>query len=103
MHGRSVEETEALVSGVESCGGGKWADIKKLGLQAIEKRSAVDLKDKWRNLQVLVNPPCFLLLPLLAWLHENEGYPASLWAQWAVAARITVELDLQKVILSFVA
>lgn len=47
-----MEETEALVSGVETCGGGKWADIKKLGLRAIERRSAVDLKDKWRNLQV---------------------------------------------------
>ncbi len=47
-----MEETEALVAGVETCGGGKWADIKKLGLRAIERRSAVDLKDKWRNLQV---------------------------------------------------
>ena len=31
-------------------GGGKWADIKKLGFPAIEHRTAVDLKDKWRNL-----------------------------------------------------
>ena len=45
------------MSGVESCGGGKWADIKKLGLRAIEKRSAVDLKDKWRNLQVSRRSP----------------------------------------------
>ena len=45
------------MSGVESCGGGKWADIKKLGLRAIEKRSAVDLKDKWRNLQVSRSSP----------------------------------------------
>jgi len=47
---RSVEETEALVIGVERCGGGKWADIKKLGFPVIAQRSAVDLKDKWRNL-----------------------------------------------------
>jgi hypothetical protein len=47
---RSIEETEALVMGVEQCGGGKWADIKKLGFQVIAARSAVDLKDKWRNL-----------------------------------------------------
>lgn len=36
--------------GVERCGGGKWADIKKLGFPVIAQRSAVDLKDKWRNL-----------------------------------------------------
>ena len=47
---RNVEETEALVAGVEVCGNGKWADIKKLGYHAIDGRSAVDLKDKWRNL-----------------------------------------------------
>ena len=28
----------------------KWADIKKLNFAAIENRTAVDLKDKWRNL-----------------------------------------------------
>ena len=47
---RSIEETKALVLGVEQCGGGKWADIKKLGYDVIAARSAVDLKDKWRNL-----------------------------------------------------
>ena len=47
---RTAEETQALIDGVAKCGGGKWADIKKLGLKAIERRSAVDLKDKWRNL-----------------------------------------------------
>ncbi|QDZ18824.1 HTH myb-type domain-containing protein [Chloropicon primus] len=46
----TAEETQALIEGVSICGGGKWADIKKLGLKAIERRSAVDLKDKWRNL-----------------------------------------------------
>jgi hypothetical protein len=45
-----LEEAVALVDGVAKCGGGKWADIKKLGYQAIEHRTAVDLKDKWRNL-----------------------------------------------------
>lgn len=51
MYGcRSNEETEALVLGVEQCGGGKWADIKKLGFPVLAARSAVDLKDKWRNL-----------------------------------------------------
>jgi hypothetical protein len=47
---RTAEETESLVRGVELCGGGKWAEIKKLNFRAIQKRSAVDLKDKWRNL-----------------------------------------------------
>ena len=46
----ALEEAEALVEGVAQCGGGKWADIKKLGFPAIEHRTAVDLKDKWRNL-----------------------------------------------------
>ena len=38
------------MEGVARCGGGKWADIKKLNFPAIEHRTAVDLKDKWRNL-----------------------------------------------------
>ena len=38
---RSLEETVALVNGVEACGGGKWADIKKRNYRAIEHRSAV--------------------------------------------------------------
>lgn len=56
----SQQEAEALVEGVAVCGGGKWADIKKLGYPAISNRSAVDLKDKWRNLlriALLPNPP----------------------------------------------
>lgn len=46
----SLEETRTLVKGVEICGGGKWADIKRLGFREIASRSPVDLKDKWRNL-----------------------------------------------------
>mmetsp|Transcript_7683 Transcript_7683/g.47470 ORF Transcript_7683/g.47470 Transcript_7683/m.47470 type:complete len:532 (+) Transcript_7683:485-2080(+) len=53
----TLEESEALVDGVACCGGGKWADIKKLGYKAIEKRSAVDLKDKWRNLMRIAMLP----------------------------------------------
>lgn len=45
----TVEETLALIDGVASCGS-RWADIKKMNMKAIERRSAVDLKDKWRNL-----------------------------------------------------
>lgn len=40
---------------VEKVGGGKWAEIKKMKYaesDPLERRSAVDLKDKWRNLQV---------------------------------------------------
>ena len=55
---RTVEETEALVVGVERCGGGKWADIKKLGFTVIAQRSPVDLKDKWRNLMRVALLPC---------------------------------------------
>eukprot|EP00951_Prasinocladus_malaysianus_P009542 scaffold69689_cov48-Prasinocladus_malaysianus.AAC.1 len=54
----TLEETEALVEGVEKCGGGKWAIIKKLHFGAVAKRSAVDLKDKWRNLsRIALLPP----------------------------------------------
>mmetsp|Transcript_15221 Transcript_15221/g.38700 ORF Transcript_15221/g.38700 Transcript_15221/m.38700 type:complete len:396 (+) Transcript_15221:135-1322(+) len=53
----TLEETQALIEGVGICGGGKWADIKKLGLKAIERRSAVDLKDKWRNLLRIATLP----------------------------------------------
>jgi len=45
----ALAESEALVEGVALCGGGRWADIKKLGFPAIEHRSAVDLKDKVRQ------------------------------------------------------
>ena len=48
------------MAGVEAYGGGKWADIKKLHLPAIGARSAVDLKDKWRNLTRLVTLPSAL-------------------------------------------
>ena len=76
---RSIEETEALVLGVEQCGGGKWADIKKLGYDVIAARSAVDLKDKWRNLmRVAMLPhiatrcvPCLASLCLLQWATLN--------------------------------
>jgi len=45
----SVQETLALVDGVERVGGGRWAEIKKLGFPELQGRSPVDLKDKWRN------------------------------------------------------
>lgn len=55
---RTLVETQALIRGVETCGGGKWADIKRLGLQEIVTRTPVDLKDKWRNLlRVAMLPP----------------------------------------------
>ena len=53
----SLEETRALVEGVARCGNGKWAVIKKLSFEAIEKRSPVDLKDKWRNLTRIARLP----------------------------------------------
>jgi len=53
----SAEEAAALVEGVARCGGGKWAEIKKLGFSAIWGRTAVDLKDKWRNLVRIASLP----------------------------------------------
>ena len=48
---RMPQETEALLEGVEACGQGSWAAIKRLGNPGLAKRSSVDLKDKWRNLR----------------------------------------------------
>ena len=46
------------MDGVEACGGaGHWQDIKRLGYPAIAARSAVDLKDKWRNLLRIAELP----------------------------------------------
>ena len=53
----ALEEAEALVEGVARCGGGRWADIKKLNYPAIAHRTAVDLKDKWRNLLRIATLP----------------------------------------------
>ncbi|KAK9845610.1 hypothetical protein WJX84_001525 [Apatococcus fuscideae] len=53
----SISETQALLEGIEHCGVGKWADIQRLRLPAIIKRSPVDLKDKWRNLSRLAQDP----------------------------------------------
>jgi hypothetical protein len=46
----TLREVMTLVEGVARCGGGKWADIKKLAFANVGYRTAVDLKDKWRNL-----------------------------------------------------
>jgi hypothetical protein len=44
-------EVEALEKSVEEHGEGKWAVILKANLDVFFDRSAVDLKDKWRNLK----------------------------------------------------
>lgn len=40
----TLREVMKLVEGVARCGGGKWADIKKLAFSTIGYRTAVDLK-----------------------------------------------------------
>lgn len=40
----TLREVVTLVEGVARCGGGKWADIKKLAFSAVGYRTAVDLK-----------------------------------------------------------
>ena len=53
----TLTESEALVDGVESCAGCRWTVIKKLGLESLDRRTAMDLKDKWRNLLQLASLP----------------------------------------------
>ena len=53
----TLVEAEALVDGVERCAGCRWTVIKKLGLASLERRTAMDLKDKWRNLLQLASLP----------------------------------------------
>lgn len=44
----SAEETANLAEGVRRCGVGRWKEI--LALYRFDSRTAVDLKDKWRNM-----------------------------------------------------
>ena len=53
----TLTESEALVDGVAKCAGCRWTVIKKLGLTDLERRTAMDLKDKWRNLLQLASLP----------------------------------------------
>ena len=58
MHQRwTMEETTALVDGVERFGLGKWAEIKKHTFDEASGRTPVDLKDKWRNLSKALARP----------------------------------------------
>jgi hypothetical protein len=58
----SLEESTALVDGVAAAGGCRWTAIKKDSATssaacAMARRSAMDLKDKWRNLVQLARLP----------------------------------------------
>ncbi|XP_074302147.1 uncharacterized protein LOC141633610 [Silene latifolia] len=46
----TLAEVMKLVDGVSRFGPGRWSEIKRLSFSSYSYRTAVDLKDKWRNL-----------------------------------------------------
>ncbi|CAK9135625.1 unnamed protein product [Ilex paraguariensis] len=46
----SVSEVEALVEAVEKLGTGRWRDVKMRAFDSANRRTYVDLKDKWKTL-----------------------------------------------------
>jgi hypothetical protein len=80
----TLVEVEALVRGVTHYGRGQWADIKALNMDgvsaALVNRSAVDLKDKWRNLLRVA------MMPALYKRREVNGVPAEILEQVRVLA-----------------
>ena len=51
------DEAENLIAGVKLYGLGQWAQIKASYFREDNKRSGVDLKDKWRNLVLASQRP----------------------------------------------
>ena len=90
----SLPEVEALVRGVAHYGRGQWADIKALRLDGVSEtlinRSAVDLKDKWRNLLRVA------VLPALYKRREINGVPAEILERVRVLASAKVEARVGK-------
>ncbi|CAN8284955.1 unnamed protein product [Cochlearia groenlandica] len=46
----TIEEVVKLVNGISDFGVGKWTDIKNLHFGSPSHRTAIDIRDKWRNL-----------------------------------------------------
>ncbi|KAI3524934.1 hypothetical protein L1887_03603 [Cichorium endivia] len=46
----TLSEVVKLVEGVSRYGAGRWSEIKRIAFSTCSHRTAVDLKDKWRNL-----------------------------------------------------
>ncbi|KAL4591549.1 hypothetical protein LXL04_004518 [Taraxacum kok-saghyz] len=71
----TIPEVLKLIDGVSQLGVGKWTEIKRLFFSSCHHRSAVDLKDKWRNLlRASCKLPCVKLKG--EWV-EGNGSPTT--------------------------
>ncbi|KAL4589290.1 hypothetical protein LXL04_002196 [Taraxacum kok-saghyz] len=64
----TLSEVVKLVEGVSRYGAGRWSEIKRIAFSTCSHRTAVDLKDKWRNLL----RASFAQLPAEKGLHNSK-------------------------------
>ena len=69
----TLREVMTLVEGVARCGGGKWADIKKLAFSNVGYRTAVDLKVSLLSRHLCRQYFSFTLLYRSIWISRSAA------------------------------